>query len=275
MALQTPKRGTNMGILQETVDCIRSTAREGDVINLDPAHPSFIDGIGAAGIRFAQKKLFGEASNWRDSHSMIYFKNATIKECIGRHKKVEEILGKNELPFKEVFSVAPPKASFIPIEEFALDTVSVYRYAIRPLTPADIKIMLESTIDLLLTPYNYGMLLDIAIGEMHGYPFEQKTKIFDFGKKKKVCSVGVASVYQKWRKILKKQDPAEVLPRLFSKLNPEKWPDSKIVKEFRKDGHGWNVESTYPAQFANTDFFNNEFGLVLRIEQGRVVFKER
>jgi hypothetical protein len=264
-----------MGILQETVDCIRFTAREGDVINLDPAHPSCIDGIGAAGIRLAQKELFGEASNWRDSHSMIYFKNASIMEYIGKHEKVEKILGKNTPPIKEVFSVAPPRASFIPIEEFAMDTVSVYRYTIRPLTPADIKIMLESTINLLLTPYNYGMLLDIAIGEMQRYPFEQKTKIFDFGNKKKVCSVGVATVYQKWRKILKKQDPAEVLPRLFSILNPKKWPDPKIVKEFRKDGHGWNVESTYPAQFANTDFFSNEFRLVLRIERGRVVFKER
>ncbi len=261
-----------MGTREDAANHIRTMAREGDVINLDPVHPTLINGIGSFFIRWAQRSLFGKTSNWRDSHSMIYFRNASILKYIGEESKVKDIMAKSlAVSPKEVFSVAPPQASFIPIEDFSMDKVSVYRYTKRPLTPEDIGIMLEATVPLLLTSYDYLQLLNIALNQVLDYPFKQKTKLFDFSPKMKVCSVGVAAVYLHWRKRLQKTPGAQIPERLFSTLNPSRWPNPEIVKEFRKDGHGWSVESTYPAQFANSNFFADEFELVLRMENGQVI----
>jgi hypothetical protein len=257
---------------QSVTDLIHEYAKEGDVINLDPVKPDLIIAIGAWGIRTAQRELFGEMSNWKDDHSMIYFRNRTILNAIGKNEKVKKILGTNRPPFREVFSVEPPKATFISHDAYAGDNISVYRYTIRPLTAKDIRIMLHAALPILLTKYDYGQLLNIAVNQMLGYPFERKTSLFDFSRRRMVCSVGVAAVYQKWRKILEATGE-KVPPRLFSRLNPAKW-SKEFRRKFEQNGSRWHVENTYPAHFANTDFFNNEFRLVLRIERGVPVFKE-
>jgi len=262
-----------MGLEDDVIAIIKAKAQEGDVINLDPAHPGPIIGIGCALIRLAQRKLFGKSANWRDSHTMLYFTNESIRRYIGSDAKVKTILAKDSANELQVFSVAPPKASFISIDVFALDTVSVYRYAPRTLAPRDIELMLQATLPLLLTDYDFGQLADIGMNEILGYPFENKVRLFDFGEKKKVCATGVAIVFQKWRKELEKE--GITVQRLFSKLDPEHWKGKdKLVKEFLKYGHGWSIESTYPAQFANSDYYSGEFRLVLRIEKGRVVYSD-
>lgn len=256
--------------LMQAVQIIEKFSKEGDVINIDGHTKNIFYTIGYWGIRKAQKELYGPNSRWQDTHTMMKFNNSTISKILKNNEKVQTILENNKKPWKKVFSVEPPKATFITTEEFALEHITVYRYTKKKFYSEDIKILLEATIPILLTQYDFGQLINIAVNQILGYPYDEKVLWFDFGCKMKVCSVGVGAIIQKWRKTLEAQEKP-VPPRLFSKLNSHYW-SKEFIEEFTKNGSRWNIENYYPAIFANSQYYDNEFKLILEMNKGEIVY---
>jgi len=266
----------------KAIESISKYAKDGDVINFN-GHTAWYNlpiKIGFWGIRTAQTELFGKVSRtltngiiispFMDTHSTIYFQNKNIRKHIGENEKVKKILSKEK--WGKTFSVEPPVCTFIPVEDYALKEISIYRYTKKKIDDKDIKIMIEGTLPILLTEYDYGQLGQIAINQIAGYPYEQKWDFLDFGSDKKVCSVGVASVYTYWRHQLEKSGIK--IPRIFSKLNEKMW-DRDFVKKFYEEGKGkWSVEQTYPANFSySSTYFDNEFELILYMNNGKILYK--
>jgi len=199
--------------------------------------------ITSTAIRCHQKKLFGKDSNWKDTHTMLYFdKNNT-------------------------FSVEMPKATLKPLREYCLSTLSIYRLRLTELTPDYIKTLKAAAQRMVGQDYDVGQLLDIAIYGLLGYDNQRPLPIFDFGRRKKVCSVGVRAAFEY---LYKKRIQTEDSPSgkwLFEALNPEKWPP-ETVRRYK----GTDVEATSPAHFANSDYFFYEFELIARFDNGKQVF---
>ncbi len=246
--------------IENAVKIIEHTAKDGDVINV-VGHAKFWDipmKIGFAAIKKAQYELFEEPEKYGDycpnddSHSMMFFR--------------KKLLEKSSYKNVTTFSVEPPKAKFIPTEKYAMKDITIWRYTKKKFSKSDVEILLKAAEHIIGTKYDFGQLLDIAINQILGYPFDDKIKWFDFGNKQKVCSVGVATIFEKFRNETKSID------RLFSKLNFRKWSGS-MIKKFYSNGGRWDIEQTYPANFSNSaTHFNTEFKLVLRMRKGKVLF---
>lgn len=114
--------------------------------------------------------------------------------------------------------------------------------------------------------YDVGQLLDIAINQILGFPHRRKSKWFDFGKKLKVCSVGVRVIYEAILQDLLGGRPAVGIKFLFPHLNPVMWTG----EEYRRY-RGTDVEMTSPAHFANSHYFGHEFERVVRIRDGQFI----
>ena len=165
-----------------------------------------------------------------------------------------------------------PSATFVPVSDYALLDITVFRYLGKEFDETDTEIMLKGALPLVGAGYDIGQLLDIAIGEVAGYPTAKKYNIFDFGRRNKVCSVGVAAIYAHWRHSLEKRGMN--YPRLFSSLNPDKW-DNKFIEEFKREKNKWSVERTYPANFSNVSHFTPpEFEVILKMKDGNVIFQK-
>lgn len=270
-------------------EIIEEYSFDGDIININnnPSFWSIHSRIGCWGIRRSQKSLFkGAVHKYNDgvrkliiidptddTHSMVKFSRRSIVEHIlnndniseAYQEKVEKILNKNK--WSKVFSVEPPRATFIPVDDFSTDDISIYRYNHKNIDYGDISLLLRGTLSILGTKYDYGQLINILINQMLGYAYDEKVKWFDLGCKRKVCSVGVAAIYQ-YRKL----NSMTKINRLFSKLNNNAW-SKDFVEKFIKNGGKWNVENTYPAMFGLTDsHFNNETRLVLKMNKGKIQY---
>lgn len=263
---------------------------EGDVIN-DDGKVSWYNipmQIAYFGIRKAQRSLFRDVWKYhgirasdsfnptRDTHSVIKFRNSTIREHMKKNTvfalKVDKII--QEDPWSKIFSVEPPRATLVNNANYSLKNIKVYRYTKKKITSKDVSIMLDGLVPILGTKYDFGQLVAILTTQIAGYPFvnDKKFDFLDLGAKRKVCSVSVASVYTYWRHILEKKGTK--LPRLFSKLNDGFW-DQKFINEFEKVGNKWPVERTYPANFSVTNsHFDNEFELVLHMKGGKILYKQ-
>jgi len=232
---------------KKIIKTLKKILRPGDVINIS-GHPKFYEfwlHIAYHYIRKTQKEVFGEKSRWTDTHTMMWFDGSA-------------------------FSVEPPRAKMVPIEDFAFKEISIYRYTKCKFTAADIEIMWEGAKRILDTEYDFGQLLNILINTIAGYPFYEKYKFFDFGAKYKVCSVGVAAIYTYWRH--KMEQKGKKIPRLFSKLNPNAW-NKEFIKKFKQHGNRWDVENTFPANFANTQtHFDKEFVNILFADKGEILY---
>lgn len=213
--------------------------------------------IARRAIQQHQKKLFGEKSNWYDTHSMFY------------------------LDEEETFSVELPRVVLKPLSEYCLTNLSIYRLQLKELTAEHIGIMKEPITRMLGQPYDVGQLLDIAIFQLLGYENLRPLPIFDFGKTRKVCSVGVRIIFEYLYKNIKDTIP----PRakfagiteedthtgkwLFRFMNEDKWPPEEIKKY-----KGTDVEATSPGHFANSDYFSDEFKLIARFKDGEKIFSK-
>jgi hypothetical protein len=94
--------------------------------------------------------------------------------------------------------------------------------------------------------YDIGQLLDIAINHILGYTVRRKYKIFDFGKRCKICSVGVRSIYEFLLQYIQKNE------------------NKNLQKLFTCGNKSVDVEITTPAHFANSVRYENEFVLVAK-----------
>ncbi len=221
---------------------ILKVVKPGDVINqtADLKWYQFWRAIVSKAIQCHQKRLFGKNSNWKDNHTMMFFDE------------------------DNTFSVELPIATMKPLQGYCLSNLSIYRLRLVSLTSDHIDTMKKAAKDMVGTGYDIGQLLDIAVNQILGYENQRRLTIFDFGRKKKVCSVGVRVVFEYLYQ--KRVRPADFQSGkwLFDKLNPSKWLKKK-VDQF----NGTDVEATSPAHFANSDYFSNEFELIARFQGGK------
>jgi len=225
---------------------ILKVIKPGDVINQEGDFKwyQFWLAIGSKAIQCHQKKLFGKSSNWKDTHTMMFFDE------------------------DNTFSVELPTTTMKPLEEYCLSNLSIYRLRLVSLNLDHMDMMKKAAKDMVGTDYDIGQLLDIAINQILGYEHQRRLTIFDFGRKKKVCSVGVRVAFEYlYQKKFCSAD-SQSGKWLFDKLNPDKWPEKK-VDHF----HGTDVEATSPAHFANSDYFCNEFELIARFQDGKQINK--
>ena len=228
-------------------ESILSIIKPGDVITWIGTHKwwEIWSAIIHAGIQWQQRRMFGKNSNWKDTHAMFY------------------------LDASNTFSVELPKATTKHLREYCLANLSIYRLRLVDLTPAHVDTMREAVMDMVGEDYDIGQVLDIAINNILGFAHQRRLAFFDLGKKKKVCSVGVRTVFE----YLYQEDirSEKNLPGkwLFRELNKEKWPEKKI-----KDYKGTDVEATAPAHFTNTDYFCHEFELIARFNNGLQIYPE-
>jgi len=127
--------------------------------------------------------------------------------------------------------------------------------------------MINAAREIVGTDYDLGQLLDIAINDILGYEHQRRLTIFDFGRKKKVCSVGVRVVFEYLHQVKIETEDSPPGKWLFDKLNPKKWSE-KDIQKFR----GTDVEATAPAHFANSDYFQHEFELIAKFNNGVQVY---
>ncbi|MCP4583266.1 MAG: hypothetical protein GY839_16785 [candidate division Zixibacteria bacterium] len=230
-------------LVKKASEEILEIIKPGDIVNQDLKTKwyEFWLKIGFWGIKTYQKDLFGKKSNWQDSHTMMFF---------------------NE---RNTFSVELPKAKFKPIQEYCLSDMSIYRCKLMEMTPEYIDSMMDTAKRMLGSDYDIGQLLDIALRQILGYSQHRKVRFFDFGKKKKVCSVGARVCYE--HLYMKKIKPSlDNPPRgkwLFHSVYADKWSE-----KFANNYKGTDVEATAPAHFANTDYFQNEFELIAKFDNG-------
>lgn len=216
------------------IEEIKSIIKPGDVINIDGKAKwwKIWTKITHWGIRFYQRRLFGKESNYRDTHTTLYFS------------------------LDKVFSTTTPKARWETLEHQLERKFTVYRYNIREYSGEHIKFMEEIASTLIDLEYDVGDLVDFLIGGLLGYQHVRKIRLFEFSRKKMVCSTSVRAIQENLRKTLEEDDDFS-FPRLFNKLNPEKWSQEEIEKFEKTD-----VEATTPAHYANSSWFESEFAKV-------------
>ncbi len=218
----------------------------GDVINFDSTTEWYNLHIrlGYWGIRHNQKKVFGELSRWRDTHTMLY------------------------LDEEKLLSVEPPRARWAKLEDLYDDKISLWRYTKREFDDPDIDVMMDAASELIGTVYDVGQLLDIMINRLMGYPHTIQYRVFDFSKHCKVCSVGARVCYEKLRKHLE-QNGDESMKRLFSKFKYDTWKSRPEIVAANTEFRGVDVEATSPAHFANSEWFDDEFELIAEFDHGQ------
>ncbi len=219
--------GKHKASIQSACDPLLQILKSGDVVNqVSMGHYwwKFWLTLAELAIRQHQKSLFGKNSDWRDTHTMLFF-NAD-----------------------ETFSVELPKATFKPLKEYCLTELSIFRLKLIELSPDYLTTMKQIAEKMKGYDYDIGQLLDIAINEILGYRYQRKVKIFDFGRKKKVCSVGVRVIFEKLFQESIRDQNNDSKHWLFRELNPEKWSAKEIRKYI-----GTHIEVTTPAHFANTN----------------------
>lgn len=234
-------------VVNAACEAILKVIKPGDVVNQVGERKGweFWLVVTYAAIRWHQKKLFGKDSNWMDTHTMLFFDK------------------------KNTFSVELPKAIFKSLHTYCLSTFSIYRLRLTELTPDCIKTLKSAAKKIKGEDYDIGQLLDIAIYGLLGYDHQRPLPIFDFGKKKKVCSVGVRAAFEYLYKKRIKTADSRSGKWLFYELNQDKWPP-EAIREYK----GTDVEATSPAHFANSDYFCFEFELIATFDNGKEVFKE-
>jgi len=187
----------------------------GDVINSYKRHLPFYD-LPAHCIRWHQKRKW-DGKFYRSTHSVLYLGNGNF------------------------FEVTTPRARFGHITEFTTaSTYCVCRYRdvhINTIPEAEKEIFRCVCKEYDGTKYDYAQLIDIGIkGILHWIP--EYLPIFDFSRKRKVCSVVVAIAYVKW------------------------WEESKHWGGRRPLG-GQNVEVASPADFENHPTFRRVGQLII------------
>jgi hypothetical protein len=243
--MSSPPTYKNREQVDSACEALLTVVRPGDVVNQVGEHKwwQFWLAFTHDGIQRHQRKLFGRESNWRDTHTMLYFDE------------------------HNTFSVELPRATMKPLREYCLSNLTIYRLRLSQLTPEFGDCLREAAAEMVGEGYDIGQLLDIAINNILGYEHQRRLRLFDFGRKKKVCSVGVRVAFESLYQKKIKMENSRPGKWLFYELNPEKWQEREIQKY-----KGTDVEATSPAHFANSDYFSSEFELIGRFEGGEQIY---
>jgi len=192
-----------------------------------------------AAIHAHQRGLFGRQGNWQFTHAMLYF------------------------DAENTFSIEMPNATMKPLEKYCLHEFTIYRLKHVELNSDYLTILKKAALEMVGENYDMGQMLDMAINSVLGFDHIRKLKIFDFGRAKKICSVGVRTAFEYLYQRSIKSGPAEPSKWLFQELNPSKWKREDI-----RHYHGTDVEATAPAHFANSDYYADEFEKIASFNNG-------
>ena len=235
---------SNRKLVNSACENILNIIQPGDVVTTVGTHKwwQFFSAFIHFGIQWQHRRLFGRDSNWRPTHAMLFFDK------------------------DNTFSVEMPRATFKPLKEYCLSEMFIYRLRLNELTSNYIETLMEASDELVGENYDIGQIMDIAINSLLGYGHQRRLKLFDLGKKKKVCSVGVRVAYEYLYLKKIKAENSRQGKWLFYEMNPQKWSPKKIEKY-----KGTDVEVTTPAHFCNSDYFCDDFELVGRFKNGEQV----
>ena len=117
-----------------------------------------------------------------------------------------------------------------PLREYCLTNLSIYRLRLTDLNQDFIETLRKGAMDMVGQDYDIGQLLDIAINRLLGFDHQRRLRIFDFGRKKKVCSVGVRVTYEYLYQARIKTEDSRPGKWLFYELNSEKWSQKAVEK---------------------------------------------
>jgi len=231
---------------------VTSFLRPGDVINISGHDPwwQLWWQVPNAAIRGNQRRIFGAQSIWHDTHCILY------------------------LDPQHTLSVQPWRARWLTAPDYCRKRISIWRFTKHAVFPKEeIDLMMAYAQEHLIGQvYDIGQLLDILVNTILGYPNVIHYRIFDWGRSRKVCSVGVRVLFERLRQVLEDNGRPSFKP-LFRKLNPTApWPGGVFPQSRIPDQYGVDVESTAPAHFANSHYFDGEFELVAVFDQGWRVY---
>jgi hypothetical protein len=231
-------------VVNSACAAILEVIKPGDVVNQISYHKwwQLWSAIPHCAIRLHHKRLFGGDSMWRHTHTMLY------------------------LDEDNTFSVELPRATTKPLVQYCLTDLWIYRLRLAQLTPEDIETLKAAAMGLVGPDYDIGQLLDIGVSHILGYEHQRPVTFFDFGRKKKVCSVGVRIAFEQLYMRRLKTRESKRGKWLFHDMNPEKWPEEKVLAY-----KGTDVEATSPGHFANSDYFCHDFELIARFKDGKRV----
>jgi hypothetical protein len=167
---------------------------------------------------------------------------------------------------EHTFSVETPKAVYRSLESYCLSDFFIYRVRlVDEFTEQHLTKIQEATEEMLGEDYDYGQALDMFINRVLGYENQRRRSIFDMGRSRKVCSVGVRVAFEYLYQNQIRQPDSRPGKWLFYKLNETKWPEKKITAY-----RGTDVEATVPAHFANSDLFDSEIEFIAHFKDGEL-----
>ena len=114
--------------------------------------------------------------------------------------------------------------------------------------------------------YNLGDLGNFLVNQVTGSVLKQKYKPFSISRKDTVCSIGIATFFESFRRHLLHQN-RHAYKKLFNQINIDTFRASKprLLKDIEEDfakHKSVSMEAVRPAFFGNSNFFENEFRLV-------------
>lgn len=207
-----------------------------------------------------QKAYFGGRSVHDSTHTRIY---------LGRDKMLD-------IDDQCIFEVTVPRSRFVSLRDICLEDIRILRFIPRILTSDDIHVMLEAAQRMVGKKYDYGQLIDFLMHQILDYPREPFT-LFDQGPERKVCSTGVATLFNYLRQVLDAHDRI-VIPRLFDIVNVNLWKERGVFDNIDQcldpdarpgiDSIRTAIERVAPAHFDNSEYFQDEFWEVARFKNG-------
>jgi hypothetical protein len=232
---------------------VRSVLKPGDVVTIAEWAPLPVVWLRFAywEIRRNQKRIFGNQSNWYDTHCMLY------------------------LDEDHTLSVQFPVNLWRTPKDYCKERISIYRFTKHsPFAPDEIAAMKEYFETYLLgVRYNVGELIDIRLSNIFGFRNQLHGLLFgNVNRRHTVCSVGVREVLEALGRKLA-QCGRDGFGTLFRKPNAlAAWPGGLFPQSRDPSNYAADLWVTAPAHFANSGYYENEFELVAMFDQGYRVY---
>jgi hypothetical protein len=259
----------------EAAFAIANVLRPGDVINTgwemkwwDVFRPnSWLGNIACWRIQEYQEDYFGDRSIHDSTHTRIY---------LGRDKMLD-------IDNQCIFEVTVPRSRFVSLRDISLEDIRILRFTPRILTSDDIHVMLDAAQRIVGKKYDYLQLVGFLMHQILDYPREPFT-LFDQGPERKVCSTGVAALFNHLRKVLDEHG-GDTIPRLFDIVDVDVWKDRGVFDNIDQcldpdatpgvDSIRTPIERVTPAHFENSSYFQNEFWEVVRFKNRHKYYNKK
>jgi hypothetical protein len=244
---------------------------------------------------FRPKKWLRNIACWRiQEYQKAYFGNRSVWDSTHTRINLSQI--GNDIHSNDIFEVTDPISRFVSLYSIALEDIRILRYTFDSFSNRDIRTMYAGAKQIEGTKYDRQQLLDFLLHQILGYPKEPFT-LFDEGPDQKVCSTGVATLFNYLRKHQVGKlsrtvdfygnpdlaaDPEDMISnamlRLFDIVNVDLWKKNGVFDNIDQcldpdavpgiDRIRTPIERVTPAHFDNPEYFQNEFTEVARFKNG-------